>query len=854
MKKSLSNVLFALLTLMVLAGGQLGLANASSVEVTFRYDPPTNAPDIESITVPGSFNGWDPHALPMEAQADDSWQVTLELELGEHSYKFYINDSWPQDMCHDVTWGDPEAARWIDPEADDCEGDGFGGQNAVRTLEAPEPDPTHTFSYTPPPDAPTIQSIAVPGSFNGWDASASPMQRQMDGSWQVTVELEPGRHEYKFHFDADHPDYDGGDWPQDMCEHALWGDPERDLWIDPNADGCVDDGHGGQNAYLDAAVSDPEREGSGVQHNPDNPAYLSRAAGWLSVRFQANRDQVNEASLEVAGEVYPMHRQLHYRGREVWRVAIPEGSERYTLSVDTAEEGELSFGPFEVPEDLFEDVPWVAEAIGYQIFPERFWNSNPEFDLDARAQAALDTDSYTYKAESAWRASWGNLTPTFTPGWGDSEGRGVTRFHCCHQYFGGDLEGVIEKLDHLNSLGVTLIYFNPLFTSGSAHSYDTYDYLEIAPNFGDEALLRELIDEAQARGMRVMWDFVPNHVGVGHWAFQDAVRRGYESDTWAWFRFNVEPGEIEVGNGEHYGAWWGFGSLPELETRNPEVMAHLLEVTEHWTEFGFDGIRVDVPGDIRNRREFFNAFRDTAKTLNPDVYLVGEIWQRNPTWLQGDMFDSLMNYAIGQGVIERFVTGGLQGRAAAEEMAILYAEYPEASAAMQFNLISSHDTARLLTKLGGGGLGDTPDEVSLARQRLAAAMLYALPGMPVTFQGDECALLGEGEGPEEKNRYPVQWDDCDTEMLEHYQRLAELKHDLDALISPVIRSYYGEDSVLAFYRGEPGDGEVLTAFNNAAQRANLDLPEGNWHDAVSGESVRDTLELEPLSWRYLVRR
>jgi len=697
-----------------------------------------------------------------------------------------------------------------------------------------------TFSYTPPPGAPAITEITVPGSFNGWDTGAMPMVRQMDGSWTLTVELEPGRHEYKF--------FINGTWPSNMCNDPTWGDPERNLWIDPAADGCVGDGFGGQNAFCDIGLATVPEVGPGVLHSPDNPAHLSRAGDRLSLRFTANRDQVLSAEAVVAGVSYPLHRQLAYRAREVWRAALPTEASSYSLRLTTTE-GPLELGPFTVPNQLFTDLPWVGSAIGYQIFPERFWDSNPGHTLDQLAQIALDTDYYHFMSERMWRQTWGDLKPTFTPGWGNE----LMRFHCCHQYFGGDLDGIIQRLDHLQALGVTLIYLNPIFHAGSAHGFDIFDHLKVAPEFGGKEALQRLRDATRERGMRLMWDFVPNHVGVGHWAFQDAVTNGRESPYWDWFRFQVEPGQIEVGNGEHYGSWWGFGSLPELETRNLAVMAHLLEVTRYWTEFGFDGIRVDVPNEIRNRQEFFTAFRDTARAVNPEVFLVGEIWQRNPTWLQGDKFDSLMNYAIGRGVIAPFASGTMAGDSAAEDMAILYAEYPEASVSMQFNLISSHDTARLLSEMGGGPLFATPSSESLARQRLAAAILYALPGMPVTFQGDECAFLGAGGGPREENRYPLQWDECNQEMVAHYQQLGTLKNTLPALASPVIRSISGAGPLLAFHRGEPGPGELLAAFNHAATPQTLALPEGQWHDTVSGETLTGSVTLTGFGWRYLHR-
>jgi len=693
--------------------------------------------------------------------------------------------------------------------------------------EPPQPD-GFAFTYTPPPGAPAITSIAVAGSFNGWSTTAAPMTRQGDGSWLARVRLTDARYEYKFHIN--------GAWPADMCYDPTWGDPARDYWIDADALGCLPDGNGGQNAVIGVGTgADP---GLGFQHEPQFPEHLSVAGGRLSVRFRANQKQVQAASLRAGGQTYPMHLQAGYRLQEVWRGTLPEGTASYSVSVQTAA-GVQEHGPFAVPGTLFRAVPWVGGAVGYQIFPERFWNGDPAND-----RFTVETDAHSFM-----HPGFRGPPPVFTPQWNGP----VTEQHCCHQYFGGDLQGIIDRLDHLQSLGVTLVYLNPIFSSGSAHGYDTFDYLKVEPSFGDERVLRALLDQARARGIRVMWDFVPNHVGVGHAAFQDAVKRGSASPYWSWFTFKVPAAQVEVGNGAHYDAWWGFGSLPKLHANHPEARAHLMEVVRYWTRFGFDGIRVDVPGEIVGGTEFFRAFRQTAKGIDPDVYLVGEIWQRSPGWVQGDQFDALMNYAIGQDVVERFATGTLTASAATQAMAQLYAEYPEASTAMQFNVISSHDTGRLLTKVGGGPLGGTAGAEALARHRLASAMLYSLPGVPVTFQGDECAFLGTGGGREE-NRYPVQWGACDAGMVVHYRGLARLKRELGALASPVIRFHRAEGTVLSYFRGEPGSGEVLAAFNGGAAARSLALPAGTWTDAVSGQAVSGSAEVGAWGWRYLLRR
>lgn len=695
----------------------------------------------------------------------------------------------------------------------------------------PPPPPAEEgflFSYVPATGAPPITSITVAGSFNRWSTSALLMTRRPDGSWQARLPLADARYEYKFHIN--------GAWPADMCYDATWGDPAKDHWIDPDALGCVPDGRGGQNAVI-AVGTGGTAPGLNLHHDPRDPAHLSIAGGRLSVRFLASQQQVQSAILRADAHTVPMHHQLRYKLQDVWRGTLPEGASSYWLWVQTSA-GTQEFGPFVVPGALFRAVPWVGASVAYQIFPERFHNGDPAND-----SLTVRTDEYQYLHPSLRGAQ-----PTLMAQWNGP----VSDQHCCHQYFGGDLQGIIDRLDHLQSLGVTLLYLNPIFLAGSAHGYDTWDYLTVDPAFGDERVLRTLLDQAHARGIRVMWDFVPNHVGVGHAGFRDAIARGTASPYWSWFTFKVPAGEIQAGNANHYDAWWGFGSLPKLNTRTTTAFEHLMQVVRRWTEFGFDGIRVDVPGEIANGAEFFRTFRQTAKSVNPDVYLVGEIWQRAPGWLQGDQFDALMNYAIGQDVIERFATGGMTAGAAMHTMAQLYGEYPEASTAMQFNLISSHDNARLLTKMGGGPLGGTPGADALARHRLASAMLYALPGTPSTFQGDECAFLGAGGGREE-NRYPMQWESCSGEMLAHYRLLARLRRDVAALSSPAIRFHRAQGSILSWFRGEPGTGEALAVFNAGAAAGTIALPGGSWTDAVSGEIVSGNAAVPGIGWRYLRR-
>ena len=686
-----------------------------------------------------------------------------------------------------------------------------------------------TFTYRPPPGL-EVRSVSLRGSFNNW--GEWPMKKNPDGSWSLTVDLPPGEHAYKF--------FINGQWPKDMCNDSTFGTP----MVDPQADGCIDDGFGGQNAVR--VVEAPQNAGEkpmglNFEHDPKDARHLSRVPAGYAVRFFAGEGAVERAVILAEDEI-PMARQLSYQGREVWRGMLPPSVRRYRIRVHIHGDKTRTFGPFKVPERVFTALGWVGDRVGYQVFPERFWNGDPGND-----RAPLSSDEYNFNR--IWQQKDPDFRPILSP-WNGP----ITPQHCCHQYFGGDLAGVRAKLDELKKRGVTLVYLNPLFESGSAHGYDTHDYMRVAAKFGNKKALGELLEALHAAGVRVIFDFVPNHTGLGFWAFQDVVRRGPNSPYWRWYFVKKWP--FLPGDASAYEAWWGVPSLPKLNTGDPGVRRYLIEVAKYWVRFGFDGVRVDVPTELIGARDFFKTLKAELRKINPEVYLVGEIWELRPDWVGAEAFDSLMNYYLGRKILLTYAKGKpaafANGKRAARMLAEAYAAIPEAAAAMGFNLIASHDTSRLLTDLGGGRFGERPTDEALRREKLALALLFALPGVPVVWQGDECAFLGEKD-PYDKQRYPLQWADCDPGMAAHYRRLAKLKATTPALATSVLREPQGDGPVLAFFRGEPGRGELLALFNNATKPARYVLPTGTWRDAVEGRFYRGAVDLGPLGWRYLVR-
>ena len=277
---------------------------------------------------------------------------------------------------------------------------------------------------------------------------------------------------------------------------------------------------------------------------------------------------------------------------------------------------------------------WVADAVFYQIFPDRF---------------ARHRDAPSVKGLEPWDAP-----PTV------------------FGFKGGTLKGVEEHLDYLADLGITAIYFNPLFQSPANHRYHTHDYFKIDPLLGGDEDFDSLLREAHRQGMRVILDGVFNHVGRGFYQFNHVLENGAPSPFVDWFHFN--PAHLEANDvvafpsAEHhkkleevrasydvlgYRAWADLAPLPKLNTDNRDVRELILQVAEHWIHRGIDGWRLDVPEEIDDL-PFWQEFRRRVRAINPEAYLVGEIWTRAEEWLEGDRFDAVMNYPFSRNALGFF--------------------------------------------------------------------------------------------------------------------------------------------------------------------------------------------------------
>ena len=467
------------------------------------------------------------------------------------------------------------------------------------------------------------------------------------------------------------------------------------------------------------------------------------------------------------------------------------------------------------------DTPaWVRNAVFYQIFPDRF-------------------------AGSARVPKPGSLEPWNAP---------PTR----HGFKGGDLLGIVEKLDYLSDLGITALYLNPVLASASNHRYHTYDYFRVDPLLGGDAALAELLTACRERSIRVVLDGAFNHASRGFWPFHHVMETGAGSPYRDWFyldetalaagiplrAYPLGATEDELIRehavsethraGMHsvselgYRAWWDLPALPKINVDNPFAREHLLSAAEHWMRFGASGWRLDVAEEMPDA--FWREFRARVKAIDPDAYLVAEIWHERPARVEGDQFDALMNYPLAVAILGYVAARTLNAAVLAEH--IDYSErvrpldaaafaaclerslqvYDPAVVATQLNLIGSHDLPRFVTMSGG-------DRSAL---RLATLLQMTLPGAPCIYYGDEIGVEG-GMDPDNRRAFPWESTQWDTGLLEFVRAAIALRHANPVLRHGAYRTLAIDGMAFAFSRSD-AQALVVVALNAGQEPSRLALP------------------------------
>lgn len=436
---------------------------------------------------------------------------------------------------------------------------------------------------------------------------------------------------------------------------------------------------------------------------------------------------------------------------------------------------------------------WVKHAIFYQIFPDRFARGTQR-DRPPTMRVPLE----------AWDAP---PTP--------------------HGYKGGDLWGVIDQLDYLHDLGITAIYFTPIFQSASNHRYHTHDYYQVDPLLGGNQAFADLLDEAHTRGIKVVLDGVFNHASRGFFHFNDILENGPHSPWLDWFRVKQWP--LAAYDGEkpaNYEGWWGMRALPVFNHDNPEAREYLMQVAEYWIRQGVDGWRLDVPFEIK-AEGFWQEFRDRIKAINPEAYIVGEIWNDARQWLDGTQFDGVMNYLFtgptlaftaGDRIVRPLVEGpgyfpypALDAAGYAEKIRELLDLYAWEIHLTQLNLLSSHDTARVRSVV----------DDDLPSIKLAVLLKLTFPGAPSIYYGDEVGLPG-GLDPDCRRGFPAP-EHWDHDLLDWHKHLIRVRQASPALRTGRYEIAIAQDQTYGFVRSLDEETRLVVV-NSGETSVDISLP------------------------------
>lgn len=514
---------------------------------------------------------------------------------------------------------------------------------------------------------------------------------------------------------------------------------------------------------------------------------------------------------------------------------------------------------------------WYRESIMYQIFVDRFNRGENHQEKDVRANSFLYSDWYD--------------TPTYLK---NTDGS-IKRW----EFFGGDLYGIIEKLDYLKELNVTCIYLNPIFDAPSNHKYDTSDYKKIDFMFGGLEAFEKLVEECDKRGMKLILDGVFSHTGSDSIYF-NRYRRFHEvgayeskrSPYYPWYKFTNYPDEYE--------SWWGVKSLPELNELDPGYMDFIIRdknsVLKKWLKKGIGGWRLDVADELPD--EFIREFKKQMKETNEDTILIGEVWEDASnkrsygelrSYFQGEELDGVMNYTFREVFIDFFnehITGYQLGR----NVMKYFENYPLDNFYANMNIIGSHDVCRILTVLG-----DAPIEHNMSinekenykmtskqrrlgidRSKLMSLVQMTFMGVPCIYYGDEAGLEGYSD-PYNRKTYP--WKREDQELISWYKFITKLRDKYDALKTGFWKQIYVGEEVYAYLRytkdgkdvfgEEKQEGDFLIIVNRSKdQKVYLDINLEEYNDYVFKDLVDDAefkvsdkflnVELEPLQGRVLM--
>jgi len=473
--------------------------------------------------------------------------------------------------------------------------------------------------------------------------------------------------------------------------------------------------------------------------------------------------------------------------------------------------GKNGFSKIDEPENFFEYLwpnptdgcrapEWAKEQIYYQIFPERFCNGDRSID------------------------------PPGSVSWGSAPDR--------ESFMGGDLRGIIQRLDYISSLGVSCLYLTPVFKAPSNHKYDTVDYFEIDPAFGTKEDLKELVKAVHSRGMRILLDGVFNHCGYYWPVFQDVVKNGEQSRYCSWFYPHSFPVSAER---ENYDCVGHYKWMPKINLANAEAREYFISVGKYWIEhFDIDGWRLDVADEMPT--QFLTYFADAMRSIRPDVLLLGETWADAGRLLSSDRLDTAMNYIFRDAAVDWLAKRSISTSQLDFRINRMLSLYPYETALRMYNLLDRHDTERFRWLCGGK-----------RRHELAVVLQMTVPGCPAVFYGDELGLEGANDPG---CRIAMEWDEKkqNRELFSLYKRLICVRKASPSLTKGDYQTLICDDAADVYVFSRTWENEtsivILNAGSNPASKKII--AHGEWLSLlgdrhVSSEDGELCITAEPYS-------
>lgn len=543
-------------------------------------------------------------------------------------------------------------------------------------------------------------------------------------------------------------------------------------------------------------------EYSAIFHDMDKRFCYAIDKNLFVIRVQVKKDDMKEVILHYEDKYIPMERKDTRMTLPMKKVATSQFHDYYEAQLQmnliclryffefTDMQGEkVYYGNYEFDkecitnrdrmfdcpqnlreEEMFEVPQWAANKVVYQIFPSRFAATQP-----------VDKKLW-YKAP---------ITP-------------MDDLH-------GNLRGIIEHLDYIKDLGIDVVYLTPIFKSNSCHKYDTIDYYQVDPSFGTTEDLKELVQKSHERGMKVVLDAVYNHSGREFFAFQDILEKGEKSKYLDWYFIDELPPKGEWGEIPNFKCFGYYGGMPKLNLKNPEVEKYITDVACYWIkECDIDGWRLDVGDEISHF--FWKNFRKAIKAVKKDMLIIGEIWHYAGDFLEGDEWDTVMNYPFYLNLIDLLADEKINVSQFVQNLGYLKGRLNKKCYPLMWNLIDSHDTARFLHLCND----------NKKKQHLAAAFQLLLPGMPMVYYGDEYAMPGANDPDCRRGMY---WDEeyQDKEMYNWYKKLMQVRKTHACIVEgEMIETIANDDEDTIVMIRKNGEETIAMLFNcgNSAKEFN----------------------------------